>query len=226
VVLKVAVTHGKNRSKIDPYLAALSMAGLEAVPVSAESRAVVDWMDGLVLTGGADLATARYGQLKGEESGEPDVARDAMEAELLGRALNSDLPVLAICRGMQLFNVEHGGTLIQHLENVSAHRRPGQAHVHDVCVQPGTRLAAILGEGIYGVNSRHHQAVERVGENLVVSARSPDGVVEGLERPDKRFALAVQWHPEDRVATAAGDQQLFAAFAEAVRAVAARSGRS
>ena len=101
VAFKVAVTFGKNRRKIDPYLAALSMAGLEAIPVSAELAAVAEWMDGLVLTGGADVGRVRHGQPKWDESGDPDLARDEMEASLLKRALDSDLAVLAICRGMQ-----------------------------------------------------------------------------------------------------------------------------
>ena len=225
MALRVAVTHRKDRKKVEPYLAAVSSMDLEAVPVSPESAEAIEQFDALVLTGGADVAPARYGQTKSEETGEPDITRDKMEAALLKRALASDLPVLAICRGMQLFNVEYGGTLIQHLEDASAHRRPGHLYVHDVQVLPGTKLAAILGEERYGVNSRHHQAVERIGEGLIVSAKAHDGVVEGLERPDRRFALAVQWHPEDRLAVADGDRRLFEAFADAVRAAAGSASR-
>ena len=143
-----------------------------------------------------------------------------MERQLLGEALAKDLPVLAICRGMQLFNVEHGGTLDQHMEAHETHRiyLGGRSEpVHEVRVEPASKLAAILRESSAPVNSRHHQAVERVGENLVVAARAQDGTVEALERPDKRFAVAVQWHPEDQAAGDPVQRRLFAEFAEAAR---------
>jgi putative glutamine amidotransferase len=122
---------------------------------------------------------------------------------------------------MQLFNVAHGGTLIQNLDNSAAHvvrDNDPALPVHRILVGPGTRLAAILGEGAYAVNSRHHQAVDRVGAGLRVTARStPDGVIEALERGDRRFALAVQWHPEDQVRRDLTHRKLFASFAEACR---------
>lgn len=219
---RVIVTHGANRKKLEPYLEALMHVGLEPVPGSADSDWEAGEFDGLVLTGGDDVDPARYGQPRWPETGPPDSARDEMEAAVLKRALESDLPVLAICRGMQLFNVEHGGTLIQHLAEVDSHRCPGQIDVHQVTVLPKTKLAAIVGAGEYLVNSRHHQAVETVGAGLVVSARAPDGVIEGLERPDKPFAIAVQWHPEDRVTLVERDRRLFEAFAEVVRTRAAQ----
>jgi putative glutamine amidotransferase len=121
--------------------------------------------------------------------------------------LAAGLPVLAICRGMQLFNVVHGGALTQHLDS---HNSPdGLHHIH---VVPNSRLAAIIGEGEHAVNSRHHQAVGRVGGGLMVSARSGDGVIEALERPGEAFAVAVQWHPEDRVLVSQADRKLFEAF--------------
>lgn len=219
---RVILTYGGDREKLAPYLAAVSNVGLEPVPVSPESDWEAEEFDGLVLTGGADVDPARYGQSRWPETGAPDPTRDRMEAALLKRALNSDLPVLAICRGMQLFNVEHGGSLIQHLPAAVLHRCPGQHDVHPVRVLPDTKLASILGAAEYSVNSRHHQAAEKVGEGLVVSARAPDGVIEALERPDKLFAVAVQWHPEDRVAQVESDKRLFEAFADAVRKRAAQ----
>ena len=117
-------------------------------------------------------------------------------------ALNGGLPLLAICRGMQLFNVARGGTLIQHLPSTETHRvkkagdEPGRhSAAHTVRVAGGTQLASIMGEGEHAVNSRHHQAVDRLGDGLVVSAVSSDGVIEAMEMPAHPFAVAVQWHP-------------------------------
>jgi putative glutamine amidotransferase len=126
-----------------------------------------------------------------------------MLRSLLTEALAQDLPVLAICGGMQLFNVVHGGTLIQHIEG---HRVP----LHQAAILEGTLLATILGPGKRSVNSRHHQIAGRLGEGVVVSARAADGIIEALERPGRRFAVAVQWHPEDLMAQ---DRALFEAFA-------------
>jgi putative glutamine amidotransferase len=121
--------------------------------------------------------------------------------------------VIAICRGLQLFNVAHrGGTLTQHIEG---HKLANHAS-HEVETYPRSKLAQILGAGVIGVNSRHHQAVADVGEGLIVSARSLEGVVEGLERPDLSFALAVQWHPEDMLAIFPVQRKLFAAFSQAL----------
>ena len=129
-----------------------------------------------------------------------------MEVALLQGALERDLPVLAICRGMQMLNVALGGTLAQHIEG---HRCPGQANAHGLTIAAGSRLEGILGTE---VNSRHHQCVERLGDGLVVVARAPDDVVEAVEFPGKRFVVGVQWHPED----GAEDWKLFAAFREAM----------
>ena len=124
--------------------------------------------------------------------------RGVLTPQAAGAAASSggNVPVLAICRGMQLFNVTHaGGTLVQ---DVEGHKLPRNG-THHIEIYHGTKLAEIFGAGLHSVNSRHHQAVARVGEGLTVSAKSPGGVVEGLERPDLRFAVAVQWHPEDQM---------------------------
>ena len=139
-----------------------------------------------------------------------DPERDAMEQSLLREALERDLPVLAICRGMQLFNVTHAcGTLVQHMEG---HRIAANG-THGVTIEVGTRLGKIFGAGARQVNSRHHQAVDGVGQGLVISARAWDGTIEGFGRSDLRFAVAVQWHPEDLFAQ---ERALFEAFAEAL----------
>jgi len=212
---KAGVTF-RDRDKVEPYLEALRQAGLEPALISPDLPGSLDGLDGLLVTGGKDVDPKRYGQEKHPKT-DADAERDELEAALLRQALDADLPVLCICRGMQLFNVVHGGTLIQHVDNADAHRQPGVSDVHEVEVEPGTGLAAIVGGGSYRVNSRHHQAPGEVGAGLVVSARSTDGVIEGLERPDRRFAIAVQWHPEDRCSTNAKDKGLFDAFACAVR---------
>lgn len=139
-----------------------------------------------------------------------------MESAYLRAALAADLPLLAICRGMQLFNVIHGGTLAQHIEGHRATPANKSLPAHPVAVQAGTRLAAILGAGEQAVNSRHHQAVNRVGDGLVVSARAGDGVIEGLERTDRKFALGVQWHPENMIYRFAAQRRLFEAFRQAL----------
>jgi putative glutamine amidotransferase len=217
---KIAVTY-EDAQKVKPYNEALRMVGLEPVPIKAEDSASLAGVDGLLLTGGRDVDPKLYGQEPDSETQKPDPARDQMEMRLLREALDRDLPVLAICRGLQLFNVCHGGTLIQHL--------PGDPHrtkkrpldpskpLHVISVAADTRLAAILGEGRHAVNSRHHQAVDRLGSDIQVSAKAvQDEIIEGLERPDKAFAVAVQWHPEDQVRTDETQLKLFRAFAKAV----------
>jgi putative glutamine amidotransferase len=224
--LKVAVTSGKT-TNLAPYQSALKGAGIESVrnPDSLEG------LDGLLLTGGSDVNPKLYGQPRAAESEPPDDTRDELEMKLLAEALAADLPVLAICRGLQLFNVFHGGTLIQHLASVDVHRvkardaEPGRhPAVHRVWVAPSTRLAGIIGGGGLDVNSRHHQAVESLGQDLIVSAIAEDGVIEGLEKPGAAFAVAVQWHPEDRVTVSEADRKLFEAFAAAMAQRTAEAG--
>jgi len=143
--------------------------------------------------------------------------RDALESALLREAMERDLPVLAICRGLQLFNAALGGTLEQHIEG---HNFRKLRDAHPIAIVPGTRLERILGLDQYVVNSRHHQCAAAVAAGLVVAARAPDGVVEALEAPEKSFVLAVQWHPEARMDGA--DARLLAAFRDAVAQAALR----
>ena len=217
---RVGVTFS-NPAKVMPYEAALRSAGLEPVAISPENPRGLEGLDGLVVSGGTDLDPELYHQPRHPETEEPNRQRDEMEWRLLAEALKLDMPVLGICRGCQLMNVLHGGTLIQHLPETPTHRvRPPEtelgAPTHAVRVEPGSRLAAALGATDHQVNSRHHQAVDKVGEGLRVTARAPDGIVEGLERPDRRFAVAVQWHPENSVAHDEVNRRLFEAFAQAV----------
>jgi len=220
--MKAGVTFRKE-SKVVRYEIALRAVGIEPVRIAPGSEPELDSLDGLVLTGGTDINPARYGQPRNSETEDPDDARDVLELQALEAALAAGLSVLAICRGMQLFNVAHGGTLIQHLTSAGLHSQnmpdaePGRhPATHDIRVAGHTQLAAIVGEGGLGVNSLHHQAVDRPGEGLVVSAFSSDGVIEALERPDQPFAIAVQWHPEDRILVSDADRKLFEAFARAM----------
>ncbi len=210
--MKRAVLAYRDEKRIAPYAAALRSVGIE--PVMATPANAPDSLDGmgLVLTGGTDVDPLLYGAERQPLTEEPDRERDAMEQRLLREAIEKDLPVLAICRGMQLFNVTHrGGTLIQHMEG---HR----VALHDATFAEGTALAAIFAGDEHGavkrsVNSRHHQVVGTPGEGLIVSARAADGVIEALERRDRKFAVAVQWHPEDLTPR---DRPLFEAFRNAL----------
>jgi putative glutamine amidotransferase len=215
---RVALTYSDEK-RIRPYVEALEAAGLAVQPIPAGSELGLDGLDGLVLSGGTDLNPHLYGQERHPEADEPSDARDTTELQLLHAALELDLPVLAICRGMQLMNVAMGGSLEQHIGACALHRRYDLAKklpVHTVTVEAGTRLAEIVGEATVHVNSRHHQAVARAGDGLRVSARAEDGIIEGIELPGKRFAIGVQWHPEDQAGTDPIQARLFEAFARAV----------
>jgi putative glutamine amidotransferase len=209
-MLPVALPFGIRtpESKREPYRQALRDAGLEPV----ETPASLDNLAGLLLAGGSDIDPAQYNAARQPETGEADPARDALEIALLREALARGLPVLAICRGLQLLNVALGGALHQHIEG---HRDPAQPVIHPVSIAPATRLAAILNPGEYTVNSRHHQAAAALAPGLIVSATAPGGIVEALELPSHPFCLAVQWHPEERLGTP--DAKLFQAFRAAMR---------
>jgi len=198
---------GTPESKRDSYRRALVAVGIEPV----EDVPSLASVGGLLLAGGTDVDPALYGDFRESQTDESDPVRDALESALLREALHRDLPVFGICRGLQLLNAVLGGTLIQH---VDGHKRPKEREVHSVSIAPASRLASILGAPEYIVNSRHHQCAGRVADGLLVAATAPDGVIEALEFPGKRFALAVQWHPEARVD--GEDRKLFEAFASAL----------
>ncbi|MGA2436396.1 MAG: gamma-glutamyl-gamma-aminobutyrate hydrolase family protein [Bryobacteraceae bacterium] len=212
---RVCVTYS-NREKLEPYLDALRGVGLEPVPVGPGESIALGEVAGLVITGGGDIDPGRYHEPPHSETKNVNTSRDELEDRLLREALAADLPALAICRGLQMLNVVRGGTLIQHLPDTATHRAPGKPEAHEVKIEPGSRLRSILETDACMVNSRHHQGIGRLGEGLKIAATSPDKMIEAIEIPDKRFALAVQWHPEDRVTTHAPDRKLFEAFAKAV----------
>jgi gamma-glutamyl-gamma-aminobutyrate hydrolase PuuD len=200
---------GTPETKRDSYRRALLAVGVEPV----EDVSSLASVGGLLLAGGTDVDPALYGESRQAQTDEPDAVRDALESSLLREALQRDLPVFGICRGLQLLNAALGGTLIQH---VDGHKRPKEREVHSVSIAPASRLASILSAPEYIVNSRHHQCAGRVADGLLVAATAPDGVIEALEVPGKRFALAVQWHPEARMD--GPDRKLFEAFASALEA--------
>ena len=182
--------------------------------VMAAADAVVDALDALVLVGGGDVDPARYGRERHAATAGVDVRRDAFELALAAAALDGDLPVLAICRGMQVLNVLLGGTLVQHLPEVltgDAHR-PAAGCFADVEVrtEPGSLVAEALGEKAT-VRCSHHQALDALGDGLTPTAHATDGVVEAVELTSARFVVGVQWHPEEEV-----DLRLFHALLDGV----------
>lgn len=161
---------------------------------------VIEALDGLVLTGGGDVDPASYGESPGARVDGVNPIRDDSERALLAAALQADLPVLAICRGLQVLNVELGGTLHQHLPDVighGAHRRApmvfGEVAVRTV---PGTRAAAVFGAAPT-VLCAHHQSINTLGRGLIATAQTDDGVIEAVELRHAGFVLGVQWHPEE-----------------------------
>ena len=182
---------------------------------------VLDGVDGLMLTGGKDVDATLYGQQPHPENDAPRPDRDAWEIALVRAAIERDLPLLGICRGLQVLNVALGGTLIQHLPDVIGSNRYsyGNATFADnpVITVPGTRTAEILGSGLT-VKSYHHQALDRVAPGLTVSARgvdgSDDGIVQAVDIDGVTFGVAVQWHPEE----SPDDLRLFQALVAAAEA--------
>jgi len=218
----------------EDYVRSVEQAG--AVPVvlppirPEDATALLDRLDGVLLSGGVDVDPALFGQAPHPKLGQVDRPRDDFELALTREALGRDLPILAICRGHQLLNVATGGTLIQDIpsivEGAMEHdaRGPRWRRAHRVDLAPRSRLREILGRDVVSVNSFHHQAVDQLGEGLSVSARGEDGVVEGLEMPGRRFVVAVQWHPESFWSRPDSFQPLVDAHAEACRK-GALSGR-
>jgi putative glutamine amidotransferase len=162
---------------------------------------LLDRLDGLLLAGGRDIDPLSYGARPAPETGEPSPERDRFELALATAALDRDMPLLGVCRGMQMLNVTCGGTLNQHLEGelCARHRHtPGVFSDHDVVLEPGSLAARAAGSERLAVRSHHHQALGELGEELVVSGHSPeDGIPEAVELPGKRFVLGVLWHPEE-----------------------------
>jgi putative glutamine amidotransferase len=206
------------------YATAVQRAGGTAVllppdaAAEAEPDRMLDRLDALVLAGGSDVDAASYGAEPHAETRGTWPERDGFELALTQRALERDLPLLGICRGMEILNIARGGTLCQHLPEVIGHEGhrevPGTFGDHDVQLEPGSLAAEAAGAERIGVKSHHHQGVEELGEGVIVSGHSvEDEVIEAIELPDRRFALGVIWHPEEDV-----DDQVIAALVAAARA--------
>jgi len=214
-----------------PYVQAVESAGGAPVVIpphleEAKLRAIFERIDGLLLSGGGDIQPALFGE---EDSGllwGVDEHRDRTELALARWAMAETVPLLAICRGIQILNVVAGGTLIQDIPtqviNALSHRsvagNPRAEVAHTVTVEAGSRLAVLVGAGELGVNSAHHQAVKTVAPGLVVTARAPDGVIEGLERPGHPFCVGVQWHPEAMTESYPVMRRLFEGLVEVAQA--------
>lgn len=193
-------------------------AGMRWVELSDLEQAVQDALtcDGLLLPGGGDMDPKFYGQARIPACGEPNLLRDAAEPLLLRAFLAADKPVLGICRGIQVMNAVLGGDLYQDIKPFEHLPHNGHwAKVHTVTVRRGTLLSRILGQDTVLVNSQHHQAVDRVAPGFTLAALSEDGIVEAIEKPDARFCLGVQWHPEWLSDADPAMQGLFDAFVNA-----------
>jgi gamma-glutamyl-gamma-aminobutyrate hydrolase PuuD len=201
------------------YVTAVARAGGHPVllpPAPWDPRAVLELADALVLTGGPDVGPGTYGADAHEQTDSPREERDGWEIALCHGALQQGLPLLAICRGLQVLNVALGGTLHQHLPDVVGHDDhrlvPGRTSPNRVALKAGSRAASLLGARTEG-HCHHHQAVDRLGEGLEAVGFADDGTVEAIEVQGGGFVLGVQWHPEDDEA----DDRLFVALVDAAR---------
>ncbi len=231
--LLIGLSYSQGTAKYPLYREALhaaaDAAGLSIdVEWLAEPARQVDWdqlrrIDGLLLTGGADVEPARYGLVDNGGLCRTFPGRDAVELEIIEAAFARSIPIFAICRGMQLVNVWRGGTLIPNLPRAVDHQLP-DAERHPVRIEPDSQLARLCGSATAGVTSIHHQAVDRPGDGLRIVATASDGVVEAVEWADpsgKPWLVAVQWHPERMSLDEPLAGPLYEAFLAAVRSGAA-----
>jgi len=201
---------GQNR-KMEDYLESVRRAGGEPIEVvvgSEKPDQIVSRIDALLLTGGGDVDPKLYGEARHDTFEAAETGRDDFEIALARAAITRGIPLLAICRGMQVLNVAMGGTLVQDIPTqvpgALDHSVPQPRHhiAHEVWVAKGSRLATLLADHMEDgetchVNSRHHQSVKQAAKGFDITATSPDGVVEAMENPDAAFCVAVQWHPEN-----------------------------
>jgi putative glutamine amidotransferase len=210
-----------SRAAVSPrsYLDAVTRAAGQPVVVNdvADPKDFLGRVDALVLSGGADIDPACFGQTPNEHVYGVDRAIDDLECELADIAVARGVPTLAICRGIQVLNVARGGTLFQHIPDdpgVPAHGQPGVAgggRLHDVALTPGSLVADVCDAASAPVLCHHHQAIDQLGDGLEVTGRASDGIVEAIELPGS-WVLAVQWHPEDTAPDDPMQQRLFDAL--------------
>jgi putative glutamine amidotransferase len=212
------------------YVWAVEQAGGVPIilPVTTEPEVIARYLgvlDGLLLSGGVDIDPSCYGQEPHPQLGEVDTDRDATELPLLRQALAEDVPIFAICRGIQSLNVAMGGTLyqdlpaqfpsdIQHYQSKIG--KPRHEFMHEISLAPDTRLRSVIEAECMPVNSFHHQALLDVAEGLIVTAHAPDGVIEAVESPTHRYLVGVQFHPEDTAPCDENSRRLFSAFVRAL----------
>ena len=215
--------------KLEDYRQSILHVGGDprVLDASMEVEQALAGIGGLMLTGGDDVAPSRYGEAAHATVVEAEAGRDEFESALIAAARARDLPIFAICRGVQILNVACGGTLVQDIpsqvagalaHSLSVPQHEPYALAHEVWVDKDSLLATLMRERLVDealeVNSRHHQAVKRVANGFIVSATAPDGVIEAIEDPKARFCLGVQWHPENFFRT--GEfRALFEGFLEA-----------
>lgn len=191
------------------YVDSVERAGGIAVLLAPDARVaddpglLLDRLDGLLIAGGSDIDPETYGHPRDPQTGETNIDRDRFELALAREAVERDMPVLGVCRGMQVLNIAFGGTLVQHLPDRYGHEghrpNPGSfsGSEHDVILEEGSLAARVAGETSHTTLQHHHQGVDEIGEGLVVSGHAADdGLVEAVEMSDRRFVLGVQWHPE------------------------------
>ena len=200
------------------YVDAVQRAGAVPVVIPPGSGAdatmeAIARCDAMVLLGGGDVDPRAYGRTENARLYGVDPAQDTFEIEAVRRAVQADVPVLAVCRGHQVLNVALGGTLIQHLPTTDDHRDT----MHPVSIVPGSRVASAMGTNDPLVHSFHHQAIDSLADGLTVVATAPDGTIEAVEHTSAGWVVGVQWHPEDTAAEDAPNQGLFDALVSAAR---------
>jgi len=205
------------------YIEGITRAGGVAVMLppqkisSDEAKDIVSSLDGLMLCGGRDIESSRYGQQPHEKAEEPDSLRDDLEDKLLSAAIEAELPFLGICRGAQMLNVNRGGTIIQHLPDVVGHERYQVGNAiftpADVQVEADSILGGLVGASVANAALYHHQAIDQLGQGLKVTAKTAEGIIEAVELSNYPFGVAVQWHPEQTLE----DLRIFEGLIEAAR---------
>lgn len=199
------------------YVSAVERAGgiPMIIPPAGDMTVLLEAIDGLIISGGPDVSPEQYNQHPGPMTVEFYPSQDETEIGLISEALERDLPLLGVCRGMQILSVVHGGTLYQHLDDTPGHEGhggyDGTSTDHSVIVEQDSLLCSLMGES-FSVNSTHHQGVSDPGSLTISAVAGHDGLIEAVERRDKKFCLGVQWHPEQY-----GHDLLFSALVEAAR---------
>lgn len=199
------------------YVSAVERAGgiPMIIPPAGDMTVLLEAIDGLIISGGPDVSPEQYNQHPGPMTVEFYPNQDETEIGLISEALERDLPLMGVCRGMQILSVVHGGTLHQHLDDTPGHEGhggyDGTSTDHSVIVEQDSLLCSLMGES-FSVNSTHHQGVSDPGSLTISAVAGHDGLIEAVERRDKKFCLGVQWHPEQY-----GHDLLFSALVEAAR---------